>query len=280
MKPMDNMEEAIKKKLNFTASAKMRDRILDDVLKAQEKSKKTKPAPSEVEGSAQVVPNIWRIIMKSPITKLATAALILIAVFIGINLLDGSVTTVAWGDIAEHFESVPFFNLTIYIGNDTSAVAKKIEIWKSGDSHLRVHDDNKVIFADFNGGEILISAFDRYTGQPVNVDTYSPAKIFIDILCPKGRFSLDTLISSFPSHTAGITPVKTADTTVSEEIIVFEVKSDTTPEHLSIWALRDSKLPTRVCFRDPRNKEFGDFIFEYFEKKDSKFFDPKAFTSQ
>ena len=91
MKPMDNMEEAIKKKLNFTASAKMRDRILDDVLKAQEKSKKTIPVLKE--------PNIWRIIMKSPNTKLVTAALILIAVFIGINLLNGSVTTVAWGDM-------------------------------------------------------------------------------------------------------------------------------------------------------------------------------------
>jgi hypothetical protein len=272
MKPMDNMEEAIKKKLNFAASAKMRDRILDDVLKAQEKSKKTIPVLKE--------PNIWRIIMKSPNTKLVTAALILIAVFIGINLLNGSVTTVAWGDIAEHFESVPFFNLTIYIGNDTSAEAKKIEIWKSVDSHIRVHDDNKVIFADFNKGEITISAFDRSTRQPVNINTHSLAKIFIDILCPKGGFSLDTLISNFPSHTTGITPVETADTTVSKEIIVFEVKSDTTPEHLSIWALRDSKLPTRVCFRDPRNKEFGDFIFEYFEKKDAKFFDPKTFTGQ
>ena len=218
--------------------------------------------------------------MKSSITKIAAAAVIIVVMILGIYHFGISATSVAWADISEHFESVPFFNLTIYIGNDTSAQTRKIEIWKSEDGKVRVHDDNKVIFADFNGGEIVITAFDRSTGEPVNVDTHGLAKIFIDILCPKGGFSLDTLISSLPSHTMGITPVKTADTTVSEEIVVFEVKSDTTPEHLSIWALRDSKLPTRLCFRDPRNKEFGDFIFEYFEKKDSKFFDPKAFTSQ
>jgi len=67
MKPMDNMEEAIKKKLNFTASAEMHDRILDDVLKTQEKSKK---------------PSIGKKILKSPITKLAAAAVLLLGLFI------------------------------------------------------------------------------------------------------------------------------------------------------------------------------------------------------
>jgi len=90
MKSMDNMEETIKKKLNFTASAKMCERILDDVLKAQEKSEKAKPAPSEgarfagtqVEGSAIAKPSIGRIILKSPITKLAAAAVLILGLFI------------------------------------------------------------------------------------------------------------------------------------------------------------------------------------------------------
>ena len=43
------------------------------------------------EQTAKTEPNIWRIIMKSRITKLAAAAVIIIAVLIGINHFGGSV---------------------------------------------------------------------------------------------------------------------------------------------------------------------------------------------
>jgi len=97
MKPMDNMEEAIKKKLNFTAGAKMRDRILDDVLKAQENSKKTIPVLKE--------PNVRRIIMKSRTIKLAAAAAVIIIVALIINF-QFSTSGVAWGALVEKIESV------------------------------------------------------------------------------------------------------------------------------------------------------------------------------
>ena len=57
MRYKNNVEEVIKKKLNFTAGAGLHDRILDDVLKAQEKSQKTI--------SAATKPRTRRIIMKS-----------------------------------------------------------------------------------------------------------------------------------------------------------------------------------------------------------------------
>ncbi|MFB0523964.1 MAG: hypothetical protein ACETVZ_00360 [Phycisphaerae bacterium] len=85
MRPIDYMEEAIKKELNFTASTEMLDRILDDILKAQEKSKKTKSAISE--------PNIGRIIMKSRMIKFSAAAVIIIAVVLSINIWEKSIPT-------------------------------------------------------------------------------------------------------------------------------------------------------------------------------------------
>jgi len=84
MKSSNDMEEAIKKNLNFTASAEMRERILTDILDAQEKSQKTK--------SVLIRPNIRSIIMKSPKTKFAAAALIIIAIALSITFLDKSVT--------------------------------------------------------------------------------------------------------------------------------------------------------------------------------------------
>ena len=87
----DNVEEAIKKNLSFTASTELHDRMLDDVLNAQEKSKKTK--------SAATGPRIGRIIMKSSITKLAAAAVIIIALALAANFINISTTTVSAQEI-------------------------------------------------------------------------------------------------------------------------------------------------------------------------------------
>lgn len=220
---------------------------------------------------------IRNIIMKSPVIKFAAAAVIIIAVLIGIGHFGRDGSSVALADITEQFESVPFFNLTIYLSYDTSAEAKKVEIWKSSDSRFRVHEENKVIFAGFSNGEINIVAFDKTTRQPANPMGYS--SFFLEDLHSDGRFSLNTIISCIPSE-EGITTVKTADTAASEETVVFEIKHKETPEWLSIWALRGSKLPVRMCFHDPRNGEFGDFFFDYSEQKDAQFFDPNTFTTQ
>ena len=61
MKPINNIEKIIRKKLNFAASSEMRQRILTDVINTQEDSNKTK--------SASIGPNIRNIIMRSPIPR-------------------------------------------------------------------------------------------------------------------------------------------------------------------------------------------------------------------
>ncbi|MHC4693023.1 MAG: hypothetical protein ACYS67_09785, partial [Planctomycetota bacterium] len=78
MRPADNIEKAVKK-LNFTASTKLHDRILDDVMEAQQESMKTKSALSK--------PKTRSIIMKSRIGKLAAAAVIIIGISIGISYI-------------------------------------------------------------------------------------------------------------------------------------------------------------------------------------------------
>ena len=104
--------------------------------------------------------------------------------------------------------------------------------------------------------------------------------VFLTFLCREGEFSLDTLTSSLPAGVRGITPVKAADTAASRETVLFEAKHESTPERLTIWALRRSKLPIRVNFSDPRKNEYGDFFFDYSERKDPSFFDPAAFAKQ
>ncbi|MCP4257622.1 MAG: hypothetical protein GY774_08880 [Planctomycetes bacterium] len=216
-------------------------------------------------------------IMKSPITKLAAAAVIVIAVFIGIDQFDKNGSSVVWADVAERFESVPFFNITIYLC-DPSNKTKKIEIWKSEDSRIRAHEGNTVFFADISKDKNKFTIFDRSTKKLLNGDENLPT--FIWRLCgKKGRFSLDTLTKSFPSDVKGIIPLETADTAASKETVLFKAKAkEITPEALKIWALRESKLPIRFFVRP--SKGYFDLFFDYSEQKDAAFFDPVAFTNQ
>ena len=85
MKPSDDLEKVIKKDLNFTASVELHGRMLNDVLNAQEKSKKAR--------LALIRPNQRRQIMKSPITKLAAAAAIVVAVVLSVHLWDKSASS-------------------------------------------------------------------------------------------------------------------------------------------------------------------------------------------
>ncbi len=78
---------------------------------------------------------------------------------------------------------------------------------------------------------------------------------------------------------APVSTVETADTPASKETVLFEAMHKATWERLLIWALRDSRLPVRLRFVDPRNDECADFLFDYSQDKPVGFFDPNAFTS-
>jgi hypothetical protein len=81
MKPAKNIEKLIKD-VELDTNAPMDKAVLDDVLNALEESKKKKsPTPQ---------PNMWRLITKSRITKLAAAAVVVIAVLIGTEMFSTS----------------------------------------------------------------------------------------------------------------------------------------------------------------------------------------------
>lgn len=81
MRTADNIEKFIKN-IHYKTSAEMHERTLNDALEAHSKSRKVKWAAAHS--------NLWRIIMTSKITKLSSAALIIIAVTAGIIHLGGS----------------------------------------------------------------------------------------------------------------------------------------------------------------------------------------------
>ncbi len=85
MKPTESFIKLIRDLhvLDINTSSEMDRRILHDVLKAQKEYKRTKLAGAQ--------PDIWRIIMKNPITKIAAAAVVLAAVVLSITIFDNTV---------------------------------------------------------------------------------------------------------------------------------------------------------------------------------------------
>ena len=147
MRSSNNMEEVVKKNLNFAASAKMRERILADVINAHEDSSKTK--------SALAGPNIRSIIMKSPITKLAAAAMIVIATVLLITILDKSTTPAyAIEQTIDALKNVRFVHLIERNQSGEIADERWIELDSDG-NQIRYRQDTLPNFLDIEDGETV-----------------------------------------------------------------------------------------------------------------------------
>lgn len=103
MRPAENIEKLIKN-IKIDTNAKVDKAVLNDILETFKQSKTKKSAIPQ--------PNIWRIVMKSRITKLATVAVIIIAVLIGIHQFGGSIdgATIAFADISEAMKNVQWID--------------------------------------------------------------------------------------------------------------------------------------------------------------------------
>jgi outer membrane lipoprotein-sorting protein len=103
MKPADKIKELINTS-DVTTSSDADQKILAGALKHLDKLKCNKLAHNQL--------NIWRIIMKSRITKLAAAAVIVIALLIGLDYLGGSIdgASVVWADVIKNIEQAPILS--------------------------------------------------------------------------------------------------------------------------------------------------------------------------
>jgi hypothetical protein len=148
MKNTDNIEKVVQdfcavRKSTVKTTTEMDRKIINDALAAQEKSKKTT--------SAKLEPNIWRTIMNNRITKFAAAAVIIIAVLIGINQFGGSVdmATIAFADITEAMEKVPWMHISSR--GFEGKIKGVVELWIGYETKISAakEADGKASFVNF-----------------------------------------------------------------------------------------------------------------------------------
>ena len=222
---------------------------------------------------AAILHRLWDgLKMPKRVAELAAAALIIVGVFIGIHLFGSS--NVAWAQVVEKFNSVAFFNATIYIKNDgATSEPIQMELWMSRDGRSRFRIGRQVIFTE--DGKI-IKAFDIETRNQTKPDDM--AAMFLERISEAEEFSLDTIIKvMFRGEMQDVTPLVNPSAVISQDVVVFDVDIPNTPEWVRIWALRESRLPTRLKIWDPRDGDSTEAIFEYSREQADEFFDPNAF---
>lgn len=100
MRSKKNIEKLIKD-APIHSNPDVNQAVLQDLLKQIDNAETQKPGVTP--------PNVWRTIMRNPITKLAVAAVIVIAVLIAMNPFGGSAASVAWGEVVRNVEASPGF---------------------------------------------------------------------------------------------------------------------------------------------------------------------------
>ncbi len=143
MRPAENIEKLLKN-INIDTNVTTDDAVLGDVIEAFEKSKGKKTSAKEQ--------NIWRIIMKSNITKLAAAAVIIIGAYVVIYQSGGSidVATVSFAQITENMKQMTWMHAVVEgtgVGVEAWVCFERRKLVKKwADGEIRFHDDLKQVF--------------------------------------------------------------------------------------------------------------------------------------
>ena len=145
------------KKLHIPAGAGLDEKVHREISRALEGPQEKKPPVIGL--------NIWRIIMRSKITKIAAAAVIIIAILIGINQLGSSIdeSSVAFGEVLGYIQTFSYtFDLSVEtatVNQDPAAFAMKAMVLEFG--RLRIDCSTGKVgkissITDFNAGKTLL----------------------------------------------------------------------------------------------------------------------------
>lgn len=151
--------------------------------------------------------------------------------------------SVAWSQIAERFESVPYVRISLNLSNEHEDYAQHMDVWLGSQGQLRIQTRSQVIFAE--QGRIVKAA--DLQGQ----DVARPDSAACEVIQELGAwesFSLETLIRAvLQEPLVDVTPADDVAQVVWRDLMVFDSRASVGAGRIRIYALRDSKLP--VSFR-------------------------------
>jgi hypothetical protein len=213
--------------------------VPDDVRRiAQEKTKQFMAAKAN-----EPMVSVWRIIMKSRITKFATAAAVIIAVVIGISHFGGKFdgTSVAWGDVVKPILNARTAILDIVIGSAENQSIIHDEVMGSRIRRNVSNTGSTDIIIDLEQKKILALDHVKKTAVFIGLGGLDNLKNYVEIL-------RDT-ITGFQNKPDFHVENKGLQEIDGRECIVFV--ADSNNQTITIWADPKTKLPVRIEQKTP-----------------------------
>ena len=179
MRPAENIEKLVKN-INIDTNAKTDEAVLGEVVEAFEKSKGKKTSATKQ--------NIWRIIMKSKTTKLAAAAVIIVAVLLSYSTV-GVKETYAFEQTLEAFRDV-----------------RTIHLWGRN-----LRDNNFEMWIQL----------DPNTGMPDYCRLYTPSDKYLAVSRPEHSYQYLERINRVQITSGRLFSIEVAPAYMFEELIKF-----------------------------------------------------------
>ncbi len=267
MKPKEDIERFLKDasiQIDDTRDRHVRDRMQEAYARSAHAN-----APSR--------PDYWGLIFEARPVRWAAAAVILLALGVLVghfgSMLSG--TSVAWAEVTQRFQTVPFFYASIYMRDGALTEPRQFELWMGRGGCARMRAGAQVVFG--RNGRVT-HAFDVQTREPVEADR--TAADIIRMLATPDEFSLETVIQSLSEgKLLDATPAMNADAALGEDLVVFDAQSIVSPGWVRIYALRSSRLPVGLRIWDPTEGFCVDALITYAKEQSDEFFDADAFAT-
>ncbi len=239
--------ENLIKQLRFKTTARTRDRILGNILQAHRAQKIEHPAVTES--------SVWRIIMKSPITKLAAAAVIITAVMIGINQFGAKVnmTTVALADVIKPILNARTVIMDILIGPEGRQAVIHDEVMGSRIRRTVSNVHGTDIIIDLEQMKVLALTHAEKTAAYVKLEGLGNMQNYLQLLQ-----EIVTRIQNKAKYQVENRGLQEID---GNNYIVFV--ADSNKETITIWVDPKTALPVRIKQKTPNmqiicnNLQFG-----------------------
>jgi hypothetical protein len=268
---LPNRIEKLVKKMRYKATNEAYEKAFNSFLTVVDGHKKKPSAPSK--------PNIWRVIMKSPITKLAAAAVIIIACMIGLSLWRSTGSGIALADVLARYEQVKAFrskgNMTINPGRPDRFEIRSSSVMSREYGHKNIME----VREDPNGGWELLGERYFYPQKKTVVQIGHPIKTYfrwqvdeaeaqeqpesLSQYVDPGRLLRDIMACNYESMGRStidgfnVEGFRTTDPNYRSSFSRFVFKNPEVKVDVKIWVDAKTRLPVRYEERGSGLDEMG-----------------------
>ena len=204
------------------------------------------------------------------------------AIIFGVaSIILGSGAAPSRTEVLEKFESTPFVNATVYVKSSAVAEPVQLELWLAHGGKLRLRAGNQVVFGEKGRTVATVPLANAVDTSPNVLQARQMVQQIVEVVARAETFSFDTLVQALPFEGTRTlsAPLANQSASVSNDLIVFDIASDQSPEWVRIWALRESRLPVRFIYWDPHSGASVDVALSYGNQQPPEFFDPEAFRA-